>query len=141
MNEKLKERLKRIEEDPIFGLIALFSIVLIVGFIYNYSDFKNRSIRDDKTKKYQLTQKAKITDIMPVNHLSMHFDGNKVYTTEYRISYTYKIHSKNIDSKDDIKKEVANLTQWNRLKSLKIGDSIIVKVDSKNLRKSIIQLE
>jgi len=137
---KIKEKLKRFEQSSDFALFALFGLVISIGLFVYYQDFQSLNKRKEKRNNYELILKAKVTDIVPVEHLSMYFDGNKVQTLGYRIFYEYEYENEKIKSFDIIKNRETKLAEWRKIKNLKINDSVDIKVNNDNYGESILYL-
>jgi len=135
---KFKDKLKEIEQSDSFGLFVLFGLVIFIGLLVYYQDFKSLDKREKKQNNYELIVRAKVTDIVPVDHLSMYFDGNKVQTLGYRISYEYEYKNEKFKSTDIIKNKETKLTDWRKIENLKINDSIDIKVNNQDFRESIV---
>ena len=120
-----------LETSQSLAMLILFAIVIGTGalFYYNWYDgYKNRLI---ELKKLEKAGKGIILKIEPIQHLSMHFDGNNAVDLGRKIQFQYEINSQTLTATDRIEKTDLDGKFWPTLMNLKVGDSISVGI-SKN---------
>ena len=136
----MKEKLKTIEGSKSFGLIVLFGLVVSIGLFIFYKNHISLEDREKKENSFEIISEARIIEISPVQHLSMDFEGNKVQTLAYKITYEYQFNNEIIRSTDIIKNRETKLSEWKTVEKLRIADKVKVKLNKQNFQESILYL-
>lgn len=137
----IKQKIQYFFDHKNTSIFILFALVISVGALVLYNHFSGVENRLEEEKTFQISRNAVINKLVPVQHLSMDFDGNQVLTIAFRISYEYQINDQIIESTDIVEKGQIKLTNWDQLKNLKVGDRIKVKVNQKNIKESIVDFK
>ena len=120
-----------LETSQSLTMLILFAVVIGTGGLFYYNWYNAYENRLTELKKLERVEKGTILEIEPIQHLSMHFDGNKVVDLGRKIQFQYEIDSRTVVATDRIEKTDLDGKFWRTLMNLKVGDSISVGV-SKN---------
>ncbi|GGG57995.1 hypothetical protein GCM10011414_29760 [Croceivirga lutea] len=120
-----------LETSHTLTMLILLAVVIGIGALFYYNWYDGYENRLTEIKKMEIIKKGTILEIEPIQHLSMHFDGNNVVDLGRKIQFQYEIDSRSVVATDRIEKTDLQGKFWQTLMDLKVGDSISVGISKK----------
>ncbi|MFK7772931.1 MAG: hypothetical protein AB8F94_12370 [Saprospiraceae bacterium] len=98
-------------------------------------------VRQFVLKNYDSETMGVVTFAEKIKGISDSETGGRVVTKFFHIEYEFRLAGNIIEKKEKIHRSNVNIKQFAKLNKLNIGDSILVKYDSKNHNNSRIKTD